>query len=801
MGTSAAAVPTPIEIDDSDTTVSTSRKILTDFPDVTIYVCDDLDRKVPWEKQDFLRCDHLKLCASPEMEEAELSYVYGPLLQPPRAMSGSVPDYDNAELTQYPPLELNGKYVKIVIARIGQDGGDLNWYGIIEVDDRDVWGGQSNSIEGTVVIDNTTYADEPEPRGKQKFHAFGLARLLELTTVLSSVVNQEQAIDLDETEVTIGIGLPFNSYRAGEYEDRGNRLANPQAKGEPYIFSEVPQRVDLWTAATAAAYLLKNNPPLDSFGDPCCDWKIAAGADDPDAIAALGWYDCTVHTDGKNVKHILDELISRKRGVGWFLTFDEQEGPSGTATINVFTFNSAKVEDASGAAAGSARDSSDFKGPPPNPNQKKLNFENAIDVEEARLTDSVAEKYDQVIAIGAFKTSTATLLFTADANHFVPDWTQQEEDFYRDAASGDADYSSLDIGQQRLRNSRYRSQDQIRNVYRRFQLSDTWPHYTWDPDPIEKLKYLIAPKIDDDGNIANDGQFDESGLFVGEGFWNQGVLIEAKLPLKDRFDYSGSHIVDKDFDKTSLTGITDTIDGEPAHLKPMFFVKTEIDGGDQRFDFLEKLSDRHFEEHINCTWSANVSLLPQRPAIEITATPQHFIAKTRFAGAAAFDPLHDPALNAGVDYTDIRATITVRLFDRIQAIEGVDPETDQINGRINRKLYIPVPDARLDYVVPNTVVAIKNGELVKTDGGFVKDDRDRLRSIARMAAEWYGRERQTLQLKLKNVREVVKIGWLITDIGPNYQLENVNTPITSISFDLLNPKTSFQTSHAELDFS
>src|SRR5579872_1109279 len=134
MGTSSPAVPDPIELDPPDDLVVTDPRVLTDFPEVTVYVCDDLNKTVPWEKQDFLRCDHLKLAASPDMEEAELSYFYGPILQPPLSMSGRTGNYDQTTLTQYSPLELNGKYCKIVIANAGNDGDDLTWYGIIEVE-------------------------------------------------------------------------------------------------------------------------------------------------------------------------------------------------------------------------------------------------------------------------------------------------------------------------------------------------------------------------------------------------------------------------------------------------------------------------------------------------------------------------------------------------------------------------------------------------------------------------------------------------------------------------------------------
>jgi hypothetical protein len=148
----------------------------------------------------------------------------------------------------------------------------------------------------------------------------------------------------------------------------------------------------------------------------------------------------------------------------------------------------------------------------------------------------------------------------------------------------------------------------------------------------------------------------------------------------------------------------------------------------------------------------------------------------------------------------MRCTIAARLFDRARQEAAVNTDEEYVPGKIQRVLYIHVHDARLDYVVPDTVVAIKDGLLKQSTGGFVRDDRPRLASIARSAAEWYGRTRQTIELKLKQVSEVVKLGWLITDVGPNYQLAHVNTPITSCHYDLVAGKTTFRTSHVDIEF-
>jgi hypothetical protein len=122
-----------------------------------------------------------------------------------------------------------------------------------------------------------------------------------------------------------------------------------------------------------------------------------------------------------------------------------------------------------------------------------------------------------------------------------------------------------------------------------------------------------------------------------------------------------------------------------------------------------------------------------------------------------------------------------------------------VGGRPWRIQYISV-DARLDYVVPNTVVRLAAGIAELSTGGFVRDDRGRLTEIAQAAARWYQTERQTLFFAIRGVVETVQLGQLITSVGGRYTLEGINTPVTGIRYDLTRQTTELETSMAELDF-
>ncbi|HEY3965490.1 MAG TPA: hypothetical protein VGM05_13120 [Planctomycetaceae bacterium] len=785
---------TPEDIDmpeEDDNLLSTGDKTFAKFPRSTCYVSSKLGSD--WTVQEYLYADRLKVCAAPDIDECVLSYRYGPAIRE----NDSKDNPSKPDPIVYPPLGLIGMYVKVVVAGAAQDEDDLTWYGIIESDVRKVDG----STQEVFSPDN----NETVPRGTQEFHAHGLIRLLELTTVMSTIVNNTPTGDAPAPQNgkwTIGHGLPFNGAARGEYDDRGNKATSADEDTDEFDFSEKPQGSNLWDAFDAATYLLTYNQPKDANGDLVCDWELDA---DP---GALGWYDITTKTDGRSVKAILDELINRKRGVSYFVTYEEDaannEGEgNGIATINVFTFLDSPIELAEGPIAA-------------NENLKKLDFENAFDV-EAVLTNSVAQKFDRIVALGAFRTTTCTLPFAPSSNTIEPDWTTAEQQAYNDGASGDPGYSGLDNEKRYELNRKSRADLKLQHVYRRFRLAVGWPQ--WVQDDPSFPKYAVAPKIFDTGDGTTfDGTMQDGGQFLDSmeqgadtlPLWTRGIHLEHHLPFKDRSDYSNENIADQSFDKPSAM-LDD--DGEPnyEYLKPFILFPVEIDqNGFQTYEFLDKLAERIHNTESPCHWSVHCKMLDHRPAFDLTVSgaQQHVIAATDFIGAAGIcEPAEDPRQNKmlfGLDYLDFSMTCTLRLQDRVQISRRATNEDGgsdtPVAGQVERVLYIQVPDARLDYVVPFTIVALQNGRPVQsTSGGYVRDDRARLTAIATAAAQWYGRPRQTIEITLKQIREVVKLGWLITDVGGNYSI-GVNTPITGISYDLLNGRTTFQTAFADLEF-
>ena len=112
--------------------------------------------------------------------------------------------------------------------------------------------------------------------------------------------------------------------------------------------------------------------------------------------------------------------------------------------------------------------------------------------------------------------------------------------------------------------------------------------------------------------------------------------------------------------------------------------------------------------------------------------------------------------------------------------------------------------AELHYVAPGTVVDTDDGQLERHAGGFIRDDRPWLQDLARLAFEWYGRQRQAFTLSYRQASGLFYVGDLITTIGKAATLETVRTVITEVRIELAQStndvhRTSIRTQWAELD--
>jgi hypothetical protein len=750
--------------------IETGNEIFYEAPDAEVSVAASLlDTFAPVP---YLRLQSLRLAAAPEIDEARFRYVYGPQFREDGGISlPAVPT--TFGLGTYPPLDLNNQIVRIEIPATVVGDDPIVWHGVVEIDERDVDGSQ---------------ADPGAPAGLQTITTYGLLRLLEKTRVTQSVI---------ENAGTIERALPFNRDRGGPHYDRGNRETIADTTTNVHKFGEHPRGAITWTAQQAVEYTLFYDAPPITRLVVAVKWVVKAPEN------TLDWADFSVDRQDRSVKEILDQLIPRQRGLGYWLSYDETLEE---IHVNVFSFAGETIVLPSGNTLAK------------NPDQFSLDFENALDIERAVIRRMATQQYDRIVVRGAWRTSTATFRLYDSAGHtrdLETDWTAAEETAYRDGFSGSGDYGP-DLTDKERQNDVVRQSDRFRHVYARFALRAAHPGWVRtetdpsDPGGTPLVDYWLAPPFDEFGDVVVGGDIsDPDNAASGVTIWNQGLRFEPRLVLRERLDYGANQIANGTFADSALAGRED-------YLPPLVFAAPRdlFDDPIQGFEQLDRLKNSNEKNGRN--FNCSVRVLPSGPYLEIKADrANHLLALTDWETQAPAPTAEDsdPTKQNGLDFADdfLRATLTVRLDERVTAevVIGLPVAGE----RFERVRWIDAGEHyRLDWVVPNTIVQLNEFNQPRTTtGGFVRDDRDKLADIARAAEEWYGKPRQALQLEYKQARNLFQLGWLIAGIGPNYTEDDptsttlaVNSVITALQFDFPEgdepPTTTVETNYTELDF-
>lgn len=180
--------------------------------------------------------------------------------------------------------------------------------------------------------------------------------------------------------------------------------------------------------------------------------------------------------------------------------------------------------------------------------------------------------------------------------------------------------------------------------------------------------------------------------------------------------------------------------------------------------------------------------------IDVHGAPQHVIADNDFTPIDADDTADWGAV---IDYSYIRATV---FAEGDGHVEESWPQNVPNNDYI-KELIIWVPNARLDYLVPGTVVDIDDeGNPITTNGGFVRDDTDYLKNVASSAYQWHSQERVAINVTIRETAETRVRGELILSIGSGVNEETINTVVTNCTYDMRAGTANYITQFAELNF-
>jgi len=408
-----------------------------------------------------------------------------------------------------------------------------------------------------------------------------------------------------------------------------------------------------------------------------------------------------------------------------------------------------------------------------------------VDLEEVVHITAASQTYHQVRATGAPILCCGTIS-GADGN-LGAGWDIALQNAYNAGASLEGDYPAADHRWERQeRNAVVRAQESLRRVYSWFDLPTDWNGKVKSAGGVE---VYLFPFEELDINPATD-----------QVWWRPAMRFERNLPLLTDHDYSGAAIVgDAVVDNTPAGRV-------PEFRPPYAIIKlADSPSGGIRYSEMEQIAMPSqvelYGDGTGRTFSASVRMQTDEPGIIVRVSGDYGPHAIAAADFVLLECDEDPGPFNWRD--DLAVTIAMRADRHVEMcwpLSLVATPTDAA-----RILTIDAGQlAELHYVATWTIVDLLDGEPIRSLGGFVRDDRGLLEDLARVAFEWYGAERQTLELTYRTATEISRIGDLITEIGSGPTLESIRTVVTEIRLELARTtndthKTTIKTQWAELD--
>lgn len=633
-------------------------------------------------------------------------------------------------------LDVSGWYVKIVMETNVLAGESNTWYGVVE--------DQEDEHGGIVTKDGRAVAS-----GTQTLHCFGMEKLLDQEYLSESWVDTGAA-------APIVVQLPITFNRGG----RPNRNDRVFTTGGAHAFEgqqltpggTLRPTAQWWSTWYICDYLTHWATPKESFRTRNKRLPFVMVND----ALYLSLHDRpTIEQEGQTVLSLLNRLIDRRRLRAFHTTVNETVTPN-QVQIAVVAWNKDLIDS----------EIPDAEQIFPNYDVISINYDRNEST-TAVLRKSRVHRYDRVVCRGARRTSTATFFY--DTNMLAKVWTAGEESAYEAGASGVTGYSGWDSLKKQQRNAEVRTSEELSAVYSWFKLPDTWPQEIIAPDSATEYAAFV----------------DAEGIAVPQDIHE--VQFEQQLPLFEHVDYSGTIIANG------------TAADPPVNVyrNPLLVFKTPTDARYVAGDAIATLGESTANPAVNgknFRWSATCRVHPDSRTLEVKVSgePQHVIAKTDFTKLTADRHVGD------FDYADKKMLITATLLDNRYA-EGKYPldgsgDSTLIDEQFGYVIYAG-DDYRQDYVVPDTVVDVDtDGTILKSTGGYVRDDTNDLAALARIAYEWWNQERIILSLQTTQLTSAIQVGYLIDTIGDstisatlqdgsilqNEHFETVNTVVSEL---------------------
>jgi hypothetical protein len=447
----------------------------------------------------------------------------------------------------------------------------------------------------------------------------------------------------------------------------------------------------------------------------------------------------TLRCDGNSVWQALNAVIAQNRGLTWWLRYDDD---TNTAYVMLSSQAVSSIALPGGGTLPAAKvitsiaDLDGIEGTP------------QIAYDEGRY-------YDQIVCRGAFKRSVFTVAVSNGT--LEKSWSDAEETAYLLAAD-DADPAV---------NDRVRQQNRFERVFSMFHIPTDW-----DGDVAEGVH--ACPKFSDTGSIIGSEPLHLASL-----------RLLPSMPLKVGYDY---------------TDATAPVAADPTNIRPEFakpFAIVDVDTDDWRFTHRINVTQDEGGDKLTSYWLAILNGTPGFQLLPSGGMP-HCLAGPAFDEGDPGTAVSEYAPE--IDYENMRCTVCGE-WDAY--CEGTYPGAIVGTPKPARILYINIGErARFDWLAEGTDLDINEDGTRKTvtTAGALRDDTSLCRDYARLAYDWYGVTRATLQLNYEHIDLPVELGDLITTIGTGAAAETVNAVVSQISINPESGKASILAGYAELDF-
>lgn len=663
----------------------------------------------PWAISDDLMPVTAEYAVAPTVSQATLAYNYGSIVRE-----------GNSQFVDYNPENYIDKFIKI--ATVGESGDLHQWHGIIAREALSPYG------EGLA-----------QPSGEQGLIAYGLESMLDLVTLHTANVLVEPSTD---TRVTVDylptFNLPggFGNASSSTYIDS----LGPGAGQESYVFS--PEG-ELWNDFDIAEYILKFNSPTGV--------RFVIGGQDDALRSVYALRDF----HGSTVLSVLNLLIDRRRGLGWYCKYPDQDG--GPVVVEVFTLIGDQQFVINGAII------------PGNPRRASINLD-GDEIVRPGIAKDITAKYDRILVRGARIKSLFTMRNEVDAtaSTFEKGWSDSLETDYQLAEVLSAGYVDLSDEEKAEINDEYRKTAPL--------LTDVFLKYIFSPDfNFRALSPVLFPEATWDGgvNLQAGNQF----LFV----MNRGLL--DRLPLLSGYDYTNYPAANTAGDEFGH-----------QYIAPFVLVFDDSDG---KYKLIHALDDE--------LTPFGVEVLDREIGLRLSGHPAHWLAKNHWSAGepSLIDGPGNYADEFWFDWEKMLATVFMETDQRIKVEVAITPGA--ANTYEGRTKTIDVPSAEYWHVAANTVVGVGSGgqpqyiNPVYVQFGL-RNDGDILRTIADLAQFWYSRQRQAVSFEMYDMRTPFELGTILECQSNSLDTGSVESIVTSLQWDYRGGTVKTVTAFDELDF-